>query len=283
MCAYRDNCAYEHIDASNYDHVRGQYVESDRDPRYVTDALIESMAQVHGRGRRGALERDEPEDRLPKRVKKEPSEERKEEYEAKDRGEMRITEPTLQIWLDNARTEQMEPSSRFLRDIVRLQFDENMGTRLRFPFESMSWVERGGEERLRTMEVHQTTDVVWCAMLYGSGAGVMRHLQSCLILGYALRYQLKPWLASKGVRFENLIFVTDTGLQEDAFRACSFMWSMVYKDLPQVHEARLSQTSSHLIGQDLNAAHVFLKCEAFSVDATLSLISDLATSGHVRV
>ncbi len=64
MCAYRANCAYEHIDASNYDHVGGEYVQSDRDPRYVTGALIESMAQIHGHRRRGAIESDEREEAL---------------------------------------------------------------------------------------------------------------------------------------------------------------------------------------------------------------------------
>ncbi len=46
-------------------------------------------------------------------------------------------------------------------------------------------------KKLRTkVGVHQTTDMVWCATLYGGGAGVMRHVKACLLLGYVWRYEL---------------------------------------------------------------------------------------------
>ncbi len=66
------------------------------------------------------------------------------EAEPNNYGEMRIAEQTLRIWLDSARAEKMEPTSRFSGDIARLQFDEIMGARLRFAFENMSWVESCG-------------------------------------------------------------------------------------------------------------------------------------------
>ena len=53
------------------------------------------------------------------------------------------------------------------------------------------------------------------------------------------------------------------------------MWSMVFKDIPKVHESRLAGTSSHLIGKGTGIEHVFLKVEAFKSVAQLSIISDL--------
>ena len=50
---------------------------------------------------------------------------------------------------------------------------------------------------------------------------------------------------------------------------------MVFKTIPKVHESRLAGTSSHLIGEGTDAAHVFLKVEAFKSVAELSIISDL--------
>ena len=125
-----------------------------------------------------------------------------------------------------------------------------------------------------SIEVKQRTDVVWTAMLYGSGEGVMRHLQQCLILGYVLRYQLKPWLAAQGITMQNILLITETSLAESDFRAASFMWSIMFKDLPKVHDSRLDATSHHLIGEKAHPAHVFLKSEAFNIESRLSIVSD---------
>jgi hypothetical protein len=46
-------------------------------------------------------------------------------------------------------------------------------------------------------------------MLFGSGAGVMKQLESFLLLGWHWKYALKPPLATQGVRMENVLFVPD--------------------------------------------------------------------------
>ena len=71
---------------------------------------------------------------------------------------------------------------------------------------------------------------------------VMAHLKASLLLGYKLRYEMKPLLAKMGYRFENVLFVTETALQEDEFRAVTLCWSMQFEDLPEVHESRLEKT-----------------------------------------
>ena len=104
--------------------------------------------------------------------------------------------------------------------------------------------------------------------------GVTRHLQQCLGCVRPGQY-LMHCLSSQRVRFENILFVTDASLEEYEFRAASCTWAMSFKNTPKVHESRLASACDRRFGEDTHPAHVFLKCEAFKVNATLSLISDL--------
>ena len=164
------------------------------------------------------------------------------------------------------------PGSIFRKDIINLITCH--GVRKRYPFEEC--LLRDAQNNIVTkIEIHQEIDIVWCSMLYGKRSGVMAFLANCLQLGYMLRYCIKPILAKQGIRFENVLFVTDTALDEDSFRAVSFVWSIKCCDLPTVHEARVAQTSTHLIGEETSPEHVFLKVEAFKMDADIAIVSDL--------
>ena len=178
----------------------------------------------------------------------------------------------LQKWLDEGRMEPLQCDSVFNRDRVTLKL-EGHPDKVRFPFEKAIWNTEYGDVSLT---MHKKTHVVWSCMLYGSGKGVMQHLQSCLLLGFKLRYELKPLLLQKfNIEFENVLFVTEAALDEWGFRACSHVWSMVFHDIPKVHESRLAGTSKHLIGEGTDPSHLFLKAEAFKSTAGLSIISDV--------
>jgi hypothetical protein len=112
-------------------------------------------------------------------------------------------------------------------------------------------------------------------MLYGKGQDIMKRLQSCLVLGYQLRYKVKPALARVGVTMENVLFLTDSALEEDSFRACSFMWSIRITEMPDVHASRLEGTSKHLKADGCDERHVFLKFEAYRMEAEISIVSDI--------
>ena len=186
-----------------------------------------------------------------------------------------VTESVLQVWLDRARTEEMEPNSQFLRHIVNLRCSLTGEVKKRYPFETANFTVPNQDQKMG-MEVHQRTDVVWCAMLYGSGEKVMNHLKACLMLGQMLRFEVAPLLESMGQKkMTNVLFVTETSLHEDAFRAVSMLWSVQFVTLPKVCPQRLAATSAHLLAAGCSAEHVYLKSEAWKMDAELSIISDL--------
>ena len=261
-------CNFLHVDDKNWDHHRRAYV-GEKDNGYVTREQVETLRQVHAEARRHlrAKKQQETTTAAEEVAAHIPVEESVVEEKKKI-----VTYELLQQWLDCARSEMMKEDSVFLRDRVTLSL-EGFPDKVRFPLEAAVWSTPNGNI---SITMHKKLHVTWSCMLYGTGKGVMQHLQSCLVLGYKLRYELKPWLAAKyNITFENVLFVTDTALEQAEFCACSFMWSMVFKDIPKVHESRLAGTSSHLIAEGTNAAHVFLKVEAFKVPAELSIISDL--------
>ncbi len=260
------DCCYWHVGEDNWDYHRDELVP-EGDKRYVTPESVSRMKEVHEAGRRQARQKkNEPSAGVAK--PKSPVPERAPVEEVP-----KMSNVLLQKWLDAARNEKLKDHSIFLRDRTTLAHSGHEA-KVRFPLEEATWTNPEGHTTAITM--YKKLHVTWCCMLYGSGKGVMKHLKSCLLLGHVLRYQLKPLLrAYYNIEMENVLFVTETSLDEDAFRSCSFMWSMQFKNLPTVHESRVAGTSSHLIGEGTDAAHVFLKCEAFKMPAELSIISDL--------
>ena len=128
---------------------------------------------------------------------------------------------------------------------------------------------------LDEITIDANRDVVWCAMLYGRGERFQQHLTTCLLLGNDLRTKIKPRLLAHGVTFPNVLFVTPDALQEFELRAVSWFWSIRVVALPTVSPERLSILGDHLCDENLHPAHVFLKVEAFSIQAKVSVISDL--------
>ena len=123
-------------------------------------------------------------------------------------------------------------------------------------------------------QVLAKTDVVCCSMLNGTGANVMTHLGMALTLGASLRQKLRPDLAKYNLNFHIVLFVTEEALEKQEFQAASYFWSMKVVDLPIVAQARLEGVSEHL-KDTVAAEHIFLKSEAFGIDAKISIISDL--------
>jgi len=186
-----------------------------------------------------------------------------------------INEHKMNAWLDGARSEQMLPNSIFLKDVIVLTTGDGQEIR-RFPFETSELVTSNIGAVPVTVSVHSETCIVWSAMLYGTGERLMTHLNNALVLGYQLRHKLKPALEKLNLTFQNLLYITTSALEEDSFRAVSFLWSIKFVSLPVVDKDRLESTSQHLIGENTEAGHVFLKCEAFKLlSVQLSIISDL--------
>ena len=265
LCKF-DDCKFRHVDKNNWDHHTKQTLPED-DPMFVTEHTCQLMQHLHeprpSSSKRMALQNPV--------VDVEQPPEKKQKTDKPEKLHL-VTKTLLDTWLDRARGEVGMPGSIFRKDIINLITSH--GVRKRYPFEEC--LLRDAQNNVVTkIEIHQEIDIVWCSMLYGKRSGVMGFLANCLQLGYMLRYCIKPILAKQGIRFENVLFVTDTALDEDSFRAVSFVWSIKCCDLPTVHEARVAQTSSHLIGEETSPEHVFLKVEAFKMDADIAIVSDL--------
>jgi hypothetical protein len=176
-------------------------------------------------------------------------------------------------WLDKARKEAMDPDSPFLEHIVHL--DYNGMTVKRFPHEAA--VFKGADGTSHRISMRSKSHVVWTSILFGRGEPLMRHLTNALLLGHALRYYVKPFLACEyNIVMENVLFLTSTSLTEDALRAVSFLWAIKPVDMPPVHPSRLAGVSQHLRDVQVDEAHIFLKCNAFRMTHTeFVIISDL--------
>ncbi len=111
-CTFGGDCRYWHIDADNWDHIENVQVHPD-DKKYVTPDVMEKLRPIFvaetAKHRGGKRERTSEEPPVQKR--------------RSDPCAQQMTEPLLQQWLDNARSEEMVASSKFLRDIVKLKFD----------------------------------------------------------------------------------------------------------------------------------------------------------------
>jgi len=76
------------------------------------------------------------------------------------------------------------------------------------------------------------------------------------------------------LEFGNVLFVTETGLEEAPFGACSLVWGMIFRHFPEVHESRVTSTSASMIGEGADTTYVLLKVEAFRMLAEFSIIRD---------
>ena len=174
-------------------------------------------------------------------------------------------------WVHEARAEPMVEQSLLLKDAIHLKTKE--GETLRYPYEELRTYDDDGK-LADQIEISASVDVAWCAMLYGRKSKVMTHLSSALLMGAALRQEIRPRLAAQNISFSNVLFVTESSLEESELKAASFFWSIKTVSLPVVNENRLSSVSEHLI-DSVAPEHVFLKVEAWKMRAGLSVIADL--------
>ena len=135
----------------------------------------------------------------------------------------------------------------------------------------------GNEEFQWNVQVNENKDIVWCAMCFGRNQQAEPHLEKCFVLGYQLRKFVEPVLREKGFSFANVLFITEDALEEHSFKAVGHFWSLKVCALPRVHASRLQGVSKHLIDENIRPEHVFLKAEAWKINAGVSVISDLDT------
>ena len=129
------------------------------------------------------------------------------------------TKDDVYRWVQEARCEPMAEHSRILADAILLT--TRNGQSLRYPHEELRvYAEDGG--LADTMQISAHVDIAWCAMLYGRASRVMTHLNSALLMGAALRQEVKPRLSAKGITFSNVLFVTEDSLEEAELKAASF-------------------------------------------------------------
>ena len=112
-------------------------------------------------------------------------------------------------------------------------------------------------------------------MLYGSGERLQKQVAIALMLGADLRNLVKPALAWRECTFANVSCITADAVEEYELKAAAWLWSICIVDLPKVNHQRLNHVAHHLLGDNIHPAHVFLKVEAFRIEATVSVISDL--------
>ena len=174
-------------------------------------------------------------------------------------------------WVHAARQEPMVEQSVLLKDAIHMKTKQ--GETLRYPYEELRTYNDDGT-LADQIEISAKVDVAWCAMLYGRKTKVMTHLSSALLMGAALRQEIRPRLAAQNISFSNVLFVTEDSLEESELKAASFFWSIKKVSLPVVNENRLSSVSAHLI-DSVAPEHVFLKVEAWKMRAGLSVIADL--------
>ena len=125
------------------------------------------------------------------------------------------------------------------------------------------------------IETQSWVNITWCAMLYGRREKVLPLLEHTIILGFQLRKEVQPHLLKHGLTFANVLLVTSDSLSKEDFQAVAQFWSIRQVEIPNVHPVRVAGTSSHLQGDDINPAHVFLKVHALDMKSDLSIISDV--------
>ncbi len=86
-----------------------------------------------------------------------------------------------------------------------------------------------------------------------------------LMMGHGLRTRVKPELQKLGIKFENVLFVTEDSLEEQELQAVSFFGAIKLVRLPKVSTDRLKHLSEHLVDR-VQPEHVFLKFEAWRIE-----------------
>ena len=176
-------------------------------------------------------------------------------------------------WLHEERSVPDQKCELFARHAVQL-LTSNGETVYRCPYEEYHYDTAPGRDKC-WFKIAGNMDVVWCTMLYGRGERLQQHLANALILGADMRQKVGPAMMRRGLTFANVIFLTEDALEEFEVKAISWWWSVVQVSLPKVNSGRLASVSKHLLGDAIDPAHVFLKVEAFKMNATVSVISDL--------
>ena len=176
-------------------------------------------------------------------------------------------------WLHEERSVPDQKCDLFERHAVQL-LTSTGETVYRCPYEEYHYDTAPGQDKC-WFKIAGNMDVVWCTMLYGRGERLQQHLANALILGADMRQKVRPAMMRRGLTFANVIFLTDDALEEFEVKAISWFWSVVPVALPKVNSSRLASVSQHLLGDAIDPAHVFLKVEAFKMNATISVINDL--------
>ena len=176
-------------------------------------------------------------------------------------------------WLHEEQSVPDQTCDLFARHAAQLTTSTGE-TVYRCPYEEYHYDTAPGQDKCR-FKVAGNTDVVWCTMLYRRGERLQQHLANALILGADMRQKVRPAMMRRGLTFANVIFLTEDALEEFEVKAISWFWSVVPVALPKVNSSRLASVSQHLLGDAIDPAHVFLKVEAFKMNAKISVISDL--------
>ena len=176
-------------------------------------------------------------------------------------------------WLSQERAVKDQKAGLFVRDASQLTTDKGE-TVYRAAYESFRVHDENGTV-VTEFTLGANADICWCTMLYGRGDQLQKHLANALMLGSDLRRKVKPHLSSLGCSFANVLFVTPDALDEYELKAVSWFWSIKIVEVPEVSTSRLRSIAGHLCDENIHAAHVFLKVEAFKIQARISMISDL--------
>ena len=259
-CTKGAACIFAHV-TSNYQDAKTNEQVSDTDPRYLTPDQMEALSIRHKASKtaQGTAALSQP-----------PVKKKKTSQESGTSEALEID--TMQKWLNTARNQKLLGDCCLLRDVLKIRYQDQVLPR--FCMETAEF--QDAEGNVHKIEVETKTDVVWSAMLYGRDEDVLKHLGSCLLLGFQLRYRLRPLLKKKyDLSLENVLLLTKHSLSSDAFQAVSFVWSLKFVNLPQPHDSRVKGVSSHLVDERIDRRHVFLKIEAFKMTTPLSIISDL--------
>ena len=240
-CWRDDNCRFWHVTECNYDAILKQKVELG-DEKYVTAEIIKKLRKVYA-GAKEVVNLNEDDAKEPSRSS--------EDFKKHQRSRrQQIYEEAL----DTERNGKVQPYNKFHRDLITLKVDGQVVKR--FAYEMATFRVAGVEV---SAEVKLDTDVAWCCMLYGTQETLGDRLRMAVVLGYMLRYELKPIMAQSGKRLENVLFVSDISLEKAAIQVVCNFWPLRVVDLPEVHEDRRAATSRHLTVQELDDRHVFLK------------------------
>ena len=176
-------------------------------------------------------------------------------------------------WLSQERAVKDQKAGLFVRDASQLTTDKGE-TVYRAAYETFRVHDENGTV-VTEFTLGANADICWCTMLYGRGDRVQKHLANALMLGSDLRRKVKPLLSNLGCSFANVLFVTPDALDEYELKAVSWFWSIKIVEVPEVSASRLRSIAGHLCDENIHAAHVFLKIEAFKIQARISMISDL--------